>query len=303
MGAESNHGCEAADHRHRRSVRCGQGNDRARARRAPDSIGTSTPAPCTARSPGRRCDEGLDLQDEAAVAALSERARFDLEAGRVGHRRHDVSQAIRTPEIDAAATTVARHPAVRRVLVARQRDMGRAGGVVMEGRDIGTVVFPDADVKIYLDASPEERARRRANDPAHRSSTRRGAGGGRDRTGRARSQRLDPRGIAAGHGARRDPHRDDRRRRSSRWSSASWRLSRERVKAENGPGSNPLSTRSRNTLAVLRRNRRSNDPHSRARAPAAAVARARRACALFDPDARRRRRAPTSSGRSGADRG
>ena len=82
-----------------------------------------------------------------------------------------VSQAIRTPEIDAAATTVARHPAVRRVLVARQQDIGRAGGVVMEGRDIGTVVFPDADVKIYLDASPEERARRRATDPAHRSST------------------------------------------------------------------------------------------------------------------------------------
>ena len=98
-------------------------------------------------------------------------ARFDLEAGRVVIDGSDVSQAIRTPEIDAAATTVARHPAVRRVLVARQQDIGRAGGVVMEGRDIGTVVFPDADVKIYLDASPEERARRRATDPAHRSST------------------------------------------------------------------------------------------------------------------------------------
>jgi cytidylate kinase len=60
---------------------------------------------------------------------------------------------------------------VRTVLVERQREMGRNGGVVMEGRDIGTVVFPSADVKIYLDASPEERARRRANDPAHRSST------------------------------------------------------------------------------------------------------------------------------------
>ncbi len=116
-------------------------------------------------------EEGLALQDESAVAALSERARFDLEGGRAAIDGIDVSQAIRTPEIDAAATTVARHPAVRRVLVARQRDLGRAGGVVMEGRDIGTVVFPDADVKIYLDASPEERARRRANDPAHRSST------------------------------------------------------------------------------------------------------------------------------------
>jgi cytidylate kinase len=56
---------------------------------------------------------------------------------------------------------------VRRVLVARQREYGEGGGIVMEGRDIGTVVFPDADVKIYLDASPEERARRRAADPAH----------------------------------------------------------------------------------------------------------------------------------------
>lgn len=115
-------------------------------------------------------EEGLDLQNEPAVAALSERATFDLESGRAVIDGVDVAQAIRTPEIDAAATTVARHPAVRRALVARQRDMGRAGAVVMEGRDIGTVVFPDADVKVYLDASPEERARRRANDPAHRSS-------------------------------------------------------------------------------------------------------------------------------------
>jgi CMP/dCMP kinase len=65
---------------------------------------------------------------------------------------------------------VARHPAVRRTLVARQREFGSGGGVVMEGRDIGTVVFPYADVKIYLDASPEERARRRAADPVHASS-------------------------------------------------------------------------------------------------------------------------------------
>ena len=112
---------------------------------------------------------GLDLQDESSVAALSEAASFDLEGGRVVIDGADVSQAIRTPDIDAAAAAVARHPAVRRVLVARQRALGTAGGVVMEGRDIGTVVFPDADVKIFLDASPEERARRRANDPAHRT--------------------------------------------------------------------------------------------------------------------------------------
>ena len=116
-------------------------------------------------------EQGIDLQDEAAVAALSARAEFDLGDGRVIIDGHDVARAIRTPEIDAAATIVARHPAVRRVLVSRQRDLGASGGVVMEGRDIGTVVFPNADVKIYLDASPEERARRRASDPAHRAST------------------------------------------------------------------------------------------------------------------------------------
>jgi cytidylate kinase len=113
--------------------------------------------------------ENLDLRDEPAVAALSERAAFNLEAGRVEIDGADVARAIRTPAIDAAAAAVARHPAVRRVLVDRQRSMGAPGGVVMEGRDIGTVVFPQADVKIFLDASPEERARRRANDPAHRT--------------------------------------------------------------------------------------------------------------------------------------
>ena len=113
--------------------------------------------------------EGLDVQDERAVAALSERASFNLENGLVEIDGADVARAIRTPAIDAAAAAVARHPAVRRVLVARQRSLGSGGGVVMEGRDIGTVVFPDADVKIFLDASPEERARRRANDPAHRA--------------------------------------------------------------------------------------------------------------------------------------
>jgi cytidylate kinase len=83
---------------------------------------------------------------------------------------HDVTAAIRTPEMDRAAARVACLPAVRRVLVARQRALGEHGGIVMEGRDIGTVVFPGADVKVYLDADPAERARRRANDPAHAGS-------------------------------------------------------------------------------------------------------------------------------------
>jgi cytidylate kinase len=115
--------------------------------------------------------EDVAVTDEAAVAAIGERATFDLEQGRMAIDGHDVAAAIRTPEIDTAAAAVARHPAVRRVLVARQRALGKHGGVVMEGRDIGTVVFPDADLKIYLDASPEERARRRATDPAHAAST------------------------------------------------------------------------------------------------------------------------------------
>ncbi len=113
--------------------------------------------------------DAVDPSDESAVAAIGERAAFDLEDGRVVIDGYDVARAIRTPEIDSAATMVARHPAVRRILVARQRSYEQDGGIVMEGRDIGTVVFPDADVKIYLDASPEERARRRAADPAHTS--------------------------------------------------------------------------------------------------------------------------------------
>ena len=111
--------------------------------------------------------EAIDLADETAVAALAQRAEFDVGDGRVRVDGHDVARAIRTPEIDLAASFVARLPRVREALFARQRALGAGVGVVMEGRDIGTVVFPAADVKIYLDASPEERARRRASDPAH----------------------------------------------------------------------------------------------------------------------------------------
>jgi cytidylate kinase len=114
--------------------------------------------------------DGLPLDDEETVAALARRAQLVVEGGVVSIDGHDVTRAIRTPEIDQVATRVARLPKVREVLVARQREMGAHGGVVMEGRDIGTVVFPDADVKVYLDASAEERARRRANDTAHAGS-------------------------------------------------------------------------------------------------------------------------------------
>jgi len=111
--------------------------------------------------------ERLDLQDEQALAALASRAVIDVSDGAVVVDGHNVKQAIRTPEIDAAAAAVARQPRVRQVLIAQQRAMGAQGGIVMEGRDIGTVVFPRAEIKVYLDASAEERARRRATDPAH----------------------------------------------------------------------------------------------------------------------------------------
>ena len=132
--------------------------------------GTSTRARCTGRLDGRRIHQGVALDDEASVAGIASRAAIVVEGGVVSIDGHDVTRAIRTPEIDKAAASVARLPRVRDVLVARQRALGEDGGVVMEGRDIGTVVFPNADVKVYLDASAEERARRRANDPAHTGS-------------------------------------------------------------------------------------------------------------------------------------
>ena len=111
--------------------------------------------------------DGVPLDHDAAIAALAERSRVDLSSTAVSIDSVDVTRAIRTPDIDRAAAAVARLPSVRGVLVQRQREMGAGGAIVMEGRDIGTVVFPDADVKVYLDAAPDERARRRASDPAH----------------------------------------------------------------------------------------------------------------------------------------
>jgi CMP/dCMP kinase len=110
--------------------------------------------------------QGLDLADGQAVADLAHAAVIELGEA-VVIDGHDVSADIRTTSIDRAAAVVAQHSAVREVLVERQRQYGRAGGVVMEGRDIGSVVFPSADVKVYLDASPDERARRRAGDSSH----------------------------------------------------------------------------------------------------------------------------------------
>ena len=109
----------------------------------------------------------LSLDDEDGVAAVAAFSELEVGPAAVAIDGHDVTALIRTPEIDRAAAATARLPKVREALVARQRKEGEGGGIVVEGRDIGSVVFPNADVKIYLDASPEERARRRAADPAH----------------------------------------------------------------------------------------------------------------------------------------
>lgn len=111
--------------------------------------------------------DGTRLDDDAAVSALATRAALVVEGGAVVIDGHDVTRAIRTPEMDRMVSMVARQPGVREALVRRQRELGQRGGVVMEGRDIGSVVFPGADVKVYLDASEEERARRRAGDTAY----------------------------------------------------------------------------------------------------------------------------------------
>jgi cytidylate kinase len=116
--------------------------------------------------------DGVALNDEAAIASIAARARFAIDGLRVSIDGHDVTSEIRTAPIDAAAAAVARMPAVREALVARQRGYRQSGGLVMEGRDIGTVVFPDAELKIFLEASPAERATRRARDPAHDVSKR-----------------------------------------------------------------------------------------------------------------------------------
>jgi cytidylate kinase len=110
----------------------------------------------------------VDLWDGEAIAALAAAATFEVD-GRVRIDGHDVTAEIRTPAIDRAAAVVAQHPAVRAVLVRRQRTYGEAGGLVMEGRDIGSVVFPDTPFKIYIDADPSVRNNRRSE--CSRSST------------------------------------------------------------------------------------------------------------------------------------
>ena len=108
--------------------------------------------------------EGIPLTDSRRVAELIRRIRIGMDGDRITVDGEDVSREIRANEISKAVGPVAESPECRKELVRLQREYGRDGGLVSEGRDQGTVVFPDADYKFYLDASVEERARRRAKE-------------------------------------------------------------------------------------------------------------------------------------------
>lgn len=114
----------------------------------------------------RALRSGTDLEDAQALAEVVDSARIRLENGQVFLDGEDVSQAIRTREVTHAIHYLANNPGVRERLVAQQQRLGRetTASVVAEGRDLGSIVFPDADVKVYLDALAAERARRRRGD-------------------------------------------------------------------------------------------------------------------------------------------
>jgi cytidylate kinase len=105
---------------------------------------------------------GIDPDDSDSVTRLARGLRMAFGDGRVTLNGEDVAAAIRVPEVTVAASRVSVHEGVREEMVSRQRQLIEAGRYVAEGRDIGTVVSPDSPLKVYLDATPEERARRRA---------------------------------------------------------------------------------------------------------------------------------------------
>jgi len=106
----------------------------------------------------------VDLDDFHRVEQLAAAAEIELAPGRIVLNGEDVTEAIRTPDVSNGASKIAVIPGVRRAMVAKQREIGERASVVMEGRDIGTVVFPLADIKVFLDANPEERVRRRLRE-------------------------------------------------------------------------------------------------------------------------------------------
>lgn len=120
-------------------------------------------------------EQSVSPADPTGLAALCDNLRLQVVPGPQGMRlligERDITADIRRPEISQMASQVSAQPVVRQYLLTLQRDLGKEGGVVVEGRDIGTVIFPDADVKFYLDASPEERGRRRYTELQHQGDS------------------------------------------------------------------------------------------------------------------------------------
>jgi cytidylate kinase len=113
----------------------------------------------------RAIESDSSFDDENALVELARNSQIQLEPRLDGNRvlldGVDVTDRIRQPDVTQGASRVSVHPRVREWMVARQREMGANGGIIMEGRDVGTRIFPDADVKIFLEASPEVRVERR----------------------------------------------------------------------------------------------------------------------------------------------
>lgn len=118
----------------------------------------------------------VSFDDGPALAKLARQSRIELEPVEDGNRvlldGEDVSWRVREADVSEASSRISVHPEVREWMVARQREMGKDGGVVMEGRDIGTKVFPDADLKIFLEAEPEVRSERRLKQHGVREKAR-----------------------------------------------------------------------------------------------------------------------------------
>lgn len=121
-------------------------------------------------------NQGIDLENELRVSSIAKNVKIDLQTPTINDGRdcdilmegQDVTWDIRSPEVDAKVSIVSAYPKVRHILSEKQRQIGLQGRVVMMGRDIGTVVLPEADLKIYLEASLEERARRRYHERIQR---------------------------------------------------------------------------------------------------------------------------------------
>jgi cytidylate kinase len=137
--------------------------------------------------------QGLDVADMHHMEQLALAAAIELLPGsKIRLNTEDVSEAIRTPEVSDAASKVSVIPAVRRALVEKQRALAERTSVVMEGRDIGTVVFPYADIKVFLDADPDERARRRYREAPQKAPIGQVAREMRERDQRDRSRTEAP---------------------------------------------------------------------------------------------------------------